>query len=399
MTTAEIIEMEEKYIAPTYTRPPIVLDRGAGVYLYDLENNRYLDFIGGIAVNSLGHGVPEIVGAIAQQTAKLIHGSNLYHTTPHVLLAQLLVEHAFPSKIFFCNSGSESIEAALKFTRKWAFGIGGEDKHEIISFEHSFHGRTYGAISATAQPKYHEGFKPMVPGMVYLPFNDIDALDQAVSKERTATVIIEPVQGEGGVNTVQGEFLKHLRMLCDERQVALIFDEIQCGLCRTGKFFAYQHHGIEPDVMTLAKPLAGGLPIGAVMMKPHIAEALKPGMHGSTFGANPVACHTALAVVQKMITENIAEQARKAGEALTDGLHVLQTKHKDIKEVRGSGLLIGIEFEDKVDGIVAACRKKGMLVGSAGEKVLRWAPPLVIEQSHIDEALHILEEVLVARGI
>ena len=374
-----------------------MLDRGAGVYLYDLENNRYLDFIGGIAVNSLGHAVPEIIGAIAQQTAKLMHVSNLYHTAPHVQLAKLLVDHAFPSKIFFCNSGSESIEAALKFTRRWAFGIGGEDKHEIVSFQDSFHGRTYGAISATAQPKYHEGFKPMLPGMVYLPFNDVDALDKAISAERTATVIVEPVQGEGGVNTAQIEFLKHLRALCDERQVALIFDEIQCGLCRTGKLFAYQHHGIEPDIMTLAKPLAGGLPIGAVMMKPHIAEALKPGLHGSTFGANPVACHTALAVVQKMIDENIAEQATKTGEALTNGLRALQTKHSDIKDIRGSGLLIGIEFEDKIDGILAACREKGLLVGSAGENVLRFAPPLILEQAHIDEALAILDEVLTAR--
>jgi acetylornithine/N-succinyldiaminopimelate aminotransferase len=397
MTTAEVIALEEKYIAPTYGRPPIVLDRGAGVYLYDLENNRYLDFIGGIAVNSLGHAVPEIIGAIAQQTAKLMHVSNLYHTAPHVQLAKLLVDHAFPSKIFFCNSGSESIEAALKFTRRWAFGIGGEDKHEIVSFQDSFHGRTYGAISATAQPKYHEGFKPMLPGMVYLPFNDVDALDKAISAERTATVIVEPVQGEGGVNTAQIEFLKHLRALCDERQVALIFDEIQCGLCRTGKLFAYQHHGIEPDIMTLAKPLAGGLPIGAVMMKPHIAEALKPGLHGSTFGANPVACHTALAVVQKMIDENIAEQATKTGEALTNGLRALQTKHSDIKDIRGSGLLIGIEFEDKIDGILAACREKGLLVGSAGENVLRFAPPLILEQAHIDEALAILDEVLTAR--
>jgi len=397
MTTAEVIALEEKYIAPTYGRPPIVLDRGAGVYLYDLENNRYLDFIGGIAVNSLGHAVPEIIGAIAQQTAKLMHVSNLYHTAPHVQLAKLLVDHAFPSKIFFCNSGSESIEAALKFTRRWAFGIGGEDKHEIVSSQDSFHGRTYGAISATAQPKYHEGFKPMLPGMVYLPFNDVDALDKAISAERTATVIVEPVQGEGGVNTAQIEFLKHLRALCDERQVALIFDEIQCGLCRTGKLFAYQHHGIEPDIMTLAKPLAGGLPIGAVMMKPHIAEALKPGLHGSTFGANPVACHTALAVVQKMIDENIAEQATKTGEALTNGLRALQTKHSDIKDIRGSGLLIGIEFEDKIDGILAACREKGLLVGSAGENVLRFAPPLILEQAHIDEALAILDEVLTAR--
>lgn len=397
MTTAEIIDLEEKYIAPTYVRPPMVLDRGAGMYLYDLENKRYLDFIGGIAVNSLGHAVPEIIGAVAQQTAKLMHVSNLYHTAPHVQLAQLLVEHAFPSKIFLCNSGSESIEAALKFTRRWAFGVGGDDKHEIVSFEHSFHGRTYGAVSATAQPKYHEGFKPMVPGMRYLPFNDIEALDKAVSAERTATVIVEPVQGEGGVNTAQVEFLKQLRALCDERKVALIFDEIQCGLCRTGKLFAYQHHGIEPDVMTLAKPLAGGLPIGAVMMKPHIAEELKPGMHGSTFGANPVACHTALAVVQKMIDENIADRAAASGKALTEGLRALQGKYDGIKEVRGFGLLIGIEFEDKVDGIVAACRDKGLLVGSAGEKVLRCAPPLVIEPSHIEEALGILDDVLAER--
>jgi len=398
MTTTEIIELEQKYLAPTYTRPPIVLDRGAGVYLYDMEGHRYLDFIGGIAVNSLGHAVPEIIGAVAQQSAKLMHVSNLYHTAPHAVLAQLLVENAFPAKVFFCNSGSESIEAALKFSRKWAQSVGGDEKHEIVSFEHSFHGRTYGAISATAQPKYHEGFAPMLPGMVYLPFNDADALDNAISEESTAVVIVEPLQGEGGVQPAQVEFLQTIRRICDERKVALIFDEIQCGLCRTGKLFAYQHHGIEPDLMTLAKPLGGGLPIGALLMKPHIAEVLKPGIHGSTFGANPVVCHTAIAVLRKMIDENIADRAQASGEALVAGLRTLQAQYKDIKEVRGLGLLIGIEFEGKVDSIVAACREKGMLVGSAGECVLRCAPSLVIEQCHIDEAIRILGEVLAERG-
>jgi predicted acetylornithine/succinylornithine family transaminase len=397
MTTADIIALEQKYLAPTYSRPPVVLDRGAGVYLYDLDGKRYLDFIGGIAVNSLGHAVPEIIGAAAQQTAKLMHVSNLYHTAPHALLAQLLVEHAFPSRVFFCNSGSESIEAALKFTRRWAHGIGGEAKHEIVSFEHSFHGRTYGAISATAQPKYHEGFKPMLPGMVYLPFNDPAALDAAVSEERTAAVVVEPIQGEGGVHPAQVDFLRQIRRLCDERKAALIFDEIQSGLCRTGKLFAYQHHGIEPDVMTLAKPLGGGLPIGAVLMKAPIAEALKPGIHGSTFGANPVVCHVALAVLRKMIDENMAEQAAQAGEALRAGLRELQKQHPDIKEVRGIGLLIGVEFEDKVEGIVTACRDRGMLIGSAGEKVLRCAPPLIIDQAHIDEGLGILAAALAER--
>ena len=397
MTTEEIIALEEAYIAPTYVRPPVVFDRGSGVYVYDLEGKRYLDFLGGIAVNSLGHGVPEIVGAVAQQTSKLMHISNLYHTEPHVKLAKLLVENAFPAKVFFCNSGSESIEAALKFTRRWASEVGGESKHEIVTFENAFHGRTYGAVSATAQPKYHEGFKPMLPGMVYLPLNQIEPLEEAISEERTAAVMVEPVQGEGGVNPSQIEFLTRLRKICDERRVALILDEIQCGLCRTGKFFAYQHHGIEPDVMTLAKPLAGGLPIGAVMMKPHIAEVLKPGMHGSTFGANPVACHVAHAVVSKMIDEGLDRRALEMGGKLTEGLKALGQKHDDLKDVRGTGLLIGVEFEDKVDGVVSACRESGLIVGTAGEKVLRCAPPLVIEQQHVDEALGIIGGALDAR--
>lgn len=397
MTTEEIIELEQKYLAPTYSRPPMVLDRGEGVYLYDLDGKRYLDFLGGIAVNSLGHGVPEIIGAVAQQTAKLMHASNLYHTAPHAMLARMLVEQAFPSKVFFCNSGSESVEAALKFSRRWAHSVGGDAKHEIVSFEHSFHGRTYGAISATAQPKYHEGFKPMLPGMVYLPFNNVETLNKAISEERTAVVIVEPVQGEGGVNPAQVKFLRRLRKLCDERKAALIFDEIQVGLCRTGKMFAYQHHGIEPDLMTLAKPLGGGLPIGAVLMKSHIADVLKPGLHGSTFGANPVACHVATAVLRKMIDENIADRTLASGKVLTAGLQGLKKKHKDLKEVRGLGLLIGVEFEDKVDDIVAACREKGLIVGSAGTNILRLAPPLVIEKSHMDEAVRILGEVLAER--
>ena len=397
MTTEEIIALEEEYIAPTYVRPPVVFDRGSGVYVYDLEGRRYLDFLGGIAVNSLGHGVPEIIGAVAQQTAKLMHVSNLYHTEPHVRLAKLLVDNAFPARVFFCNSGSESIEAALKFTRRWASDVGGEAKHEIVTFENAFHGRTYGAVSATAQPKYHEGFKSMVPGMVYLPLNEIEPLEEAISEEKTAAVLVEPVQGEGGVNPSQVEFLQHLRKLCDERKVALIFDEIQCGLCRTGKLFAYQHHGIEPDVMTLAKPLAGGLPIGAVMMRPHIAEVLKPGMHGSTFGANPVACHVAHAVVGKMIEEGLADRALEMGGKLTEGLRALGQKHADMKDVRGAGLLIGVEFEDKVDGIMGACRDAGLILGTAGEKVLRCAPPLVIGQEHVDEALGIIGDMLDAR--
>ncbi|MBM3263855.1 MAG: aspartate aminotransferase family protein [candidate division Zixibacteria bacterium] len=397
MTSAEIIEIEQKYLAPTYSRPPIVLDRGAGVYLYDMEGKRYLDFIGGIAVNSLGHAVPEILGAIAQQSAKLMHVSNLYHTAPHALLAKLLVDNAFPARVFFCNSGSESIEAALKFSRRWANSVGGEAKHEIVSFEHSFHGRTYGAISVTAQPKYHEGFKPMLPGTAYLPFNDADALDAAISEARTAAVVIEPVQGEGGIHPAQADFLRRLRQLCDERKVSLIFDEIQSGLCRTGKLFAYQHFGIEPDVMTLAKPLGGGLPIGTVLMKPHIAETLNPGLHGSTFGANPVACHVALSVLTKMIDERIADRAAASGEILKTKLRHLQNQFPDIKAVRGLGLLVGVEFEDKVEGIVAACRDRGMLIGSAGEKVLRLAPPLVIDPSHIDEAVGILGDTLADR--
>lgn len=397
MTTAEVIELEQQYLAPTYSRPPIVLDHGEGAYLYDMEGKRYLDFIGGIAVNSLGHSVPEIIGAVAQQTAKLMHVSNLYHTAPHARLAKLLVDQAFPSRVFFCNSGSESIEAALKFSRRWAHSIGGDAKHEIVSFEHSFHGRTYGAISATAQPKYHEGFKPMLPGMVYLPFNDTATLDAALSEERTAAVVIEPVQGEGGVNAAQAEFMRTLRNLCDERKIALIFDEIQCGLCRTGKFFAYQHHGIEPDLMTLAKPLGGGLPIGALLMKQHIADTLKPGLHGSTFGANPVVCHVALAVVTKMVEENLAERAATSGEILKTRLRQLQNQYGEITEVRGSGLLIGVEFGDKVDSIVAMCRDKGLLIGSAGDKVLRLAPPLIIDQRHIDEAAGILGTVLAER--
>ncbi|MBT5875828.1 MAG: aspartate aminotransferase family protein [Candidatus Latescibacteria bacterium] len=397
MTTQQIIDLENQYLAPTYGRPGIVLDRGSGNYIYDLDGKRYLDFIGGIAVNSLGHAVPEIIGAVSQQAAKLMHVSNLYHTAPHAILAQLLVENAFESKVFFCNSGSESIEAALKFSRRWAFAEGGEAKHEIVSFENSFHGRTYGAISATAQPKYHEGFAPMLPGMVYLPFNDLAALDQTISKEKTAAVLLEPLQGEGGVNTAQLEFLSKIRELCDERNVALIFDEIQCGLCRTGKFFAYQHSGIEPDVMTLAKPLGGGLPIGAVMMKPHVADQLKPGLHGSTFGANPVVCHVATAVVRKMLSEGIADRAASSGAVLMDGLRSLQGRHSDIKDVRGLGLLVGIEFEGEVAGLVAACQEEGLLVGSAGTNVLRCAPALTIDQQHIDEALNIISRVLDSR--
>ncbi len=393
MHTKEIIQAESDYIVQTYVRPPVVFSHGEGVYLYDMEGNKYLDFTSGIAVNALGHADQEWVAAVSQQASKLVHVSNLYHTAPHVQLAQKLVENSFADKVFFCNSGSEANETALKFARKWAKSTvpGMDSKAKIVAFSGGFHGRTIGALSTTYKEKYREPFMPLVPGVVFADFNDLESAREAITAE-TCAVIVEPVQGEGGVHPATAEFLQGLRTLCDENQALLIFDEVQCGLGRTGKLWAHEAYGVTPDIMTLAKPLAGGLPIGATLVTESVAEVMKPGDHGNTFAAGPLVCTVAQVVFDRINQPTFLQKVKENGEYL---LHRLKTMESDkVVAVRGSGLLVGVELNTAVKPFIEAVREKGMLIINAGENVIRLAPALIIGKNEIDQAVNTIETCL-----
>ncbi|HIP97038.1 MAG TPA: aspartate aminotransferase family protein, partial [Anaerolineae bacterium] len=377
----------------TYKRPPFVIERGEGVYLYDTEGRRYLDFVGGIAVNALGYGPPEVLAAIRDQAAKLIHVSNLYHTIPHAELAKLLVENSFADRVFFCNSGTEAIEGALKFARKWAKTNFGEDKIGIVAFSGSFHGRTFGALATTSREKYRKPFEPLLPGVTFARFNDVDSA-RAVVNEKTCAVIVEPLQGEGGVHPAREDFLVALRELCDAHNALLIFDEVQCGLGRTGTLWAHQPYGVQPDLMALAKPLGGGLPIGATLLTQRVADVITVGDHGSTFAANALICAVAQAVFRRLSDEDFLAGVREKGEYLAAKLEALKEKHPCLVEVRGRGLIWGLELTVKAEGLIARGYEEGLIVCSAGEKVSRLLPPLVVEKEHLDLAVEKLDGLL-----
>ncbi len=389
----EIIALEREYVLQTYRRPDFVLERGEGVYLFDSDGNRYLDLIGGIAVNALGYGDTEILEAIEQQAKKLVHVSNLYHTEPHARLAQLLTEHSFARRVFFCNSGTESVEAALKFARKWARLSHAPSKHEFVAFAGSFHGRTFGALSTTSNEKYRVPFEPLVPGVRFATFNDLVSASEVVCDE-TCAVIVEPVQGEGGVNLAERDFLVGLRELCDQHEALLIFDEVQCGLGRTGYLWAHEFYGVHPDIMCLAKPLGGGLPIGATLLTERVAEAIEPGDHGSTFAANPVVCSVAQVVLRRVSDPAFLASVRSKGETLESELKCLLETFPLVTEIRGRGLMWGIELEADVRQIVQKGQAMGLLMGSAGDHVLRLLPPLTIEQEHIAQVIDKLRRIL-----
>jgi len=400
MDAQAIIDLEQQYILQTYRRPPFVLERGDGVTLYDTEGKAYLDLVGGIAVNALGYGDPEVLSAIAEQSQKLIHISNLYHTIPHALLAQALVGRSFADRVFFCNTGTEAVEGALKFARKWAFegrrrqeeGFG-QDKYHIVAFTGSFHGRTVGALSITSKKKYREPFEPLMPGVRFAAFNDLAAAEDAID-DQVCAVIVEPVQGEGGVNLAETGFLQGLRALCDERRALLIFDEVQCGLGRTGTLWAHEHYGVTPDIMTLAKPLAGGLPIGAVLMTEDVAQVMKPGDHGSTFAANPVICAVAQVVFNRIAQDEFLASVRAKGEHIRDRLKQLKKESSLVSEVRGRGLMWGIDLTVEVNQVQQLGYEKGLLLGSAGPQTLRLLPPLTMTRDQIDVAMDKLSGIL-----
>lgn len=385
--------MGQEYVMNTYGRLPMALVKGEGAWVWDADGNKYLDFVGGIAVNSLGHAHPKVAAAICEQAQTMLHCSNIYWIEPQVKLAKLLVEHSCADKAFFCNSGAEANEGAIKLARKYAKLKYGEDKYEIITATNSFHGRTLATVTATGQTKYQKGFAPLPEGFSYVPFNDLEALTQSIGPH-TCAVMLEPVQGEGGVIPANPEYLKGVAKLCRENGLLLIFDEVQCGLGRTGKFLAHQHYQVEPDIITLAKALGGGFPIGAVLAKEEVAQAFKPGDHASTFGGNPLACSAALAAMDALLNDGIMENAVTVGQYFKEKLMGLAQKYAFSQEVRGSGLMLGLALTIEGKNIVAKCLAQGLLINCTNGKVLRFLPPLIITKEEVDQAVAILDQAM-----
>jgi len=389
----QIVAMDKQYYMPVFNRNPIVLSHGKGPYVYDNEGNQYLDFLAGIAVNLLGHGHPKLVAAIAEQAGRMIHCSNLYYTEPQALLAKKLAEASGMDRVFMGNSGAEANEGALKLARKYAKKVS-PGKVDIITAEHCFHGRTLATLTATAQPKYHKGYEPLPQGFKYVPFNDFSALQAAVD-EYTCAIMLEPIQGEGGVNLPDKDYLAKVRALCNDKKIVLIFDEIQSGMGRTGTMFACQQYGVKPDIMTAAKGLGGGVPIGAFMATEEVANAFSPGDHGTTFGGNPLVCAAANAVLTAMEEEGILANVQVIGAYMLAALRQLQDKYPQlIQEVRGKGLIQGIQLNRPGADIVAGCLQKGLIINCTAGNVLRFVPSLNITKQHVDEFITILDSVL-----
>ncbi len=396
MDTQEIIDLEHSYILQTYARPDFVLERGDGMHLFDTDGIQYLDFVSGLSVNALGYNNPTIGDAISAQARKLIHVSNLYHTIPAPRLAKMLCDSSFADRVFFCNSGTESWEAALKFARKWGYrNFEDRAKYKFIAMNNSFHGRTMGSVSTTGQPKYHKGFGPMLPGISFAEFNNLESVERLVDAE-TVAVILEPLQAEGGIHSGEPSFIEGLRQLCDEMKMLLVFDEIQSGLGRSGALFCYEHYGVTPDIMTLAKPLAGGLPIGATLMSQDVADAVEPSDHAATFGAHPVSCAVGIEVFRQLSDPGFIAAVRAKGDHLNGRLNALKERYPDkITEVRGRGLIAGAVLADvPAADVMGAFREREILVCAAGPDVVRFLPPLVVDQAHIDRVMDVFDEIL-----
>ncbi|KPK42045.1 MAG: acetylornithine aminotransferase [Omnitrophica WOR_2 bacterium SM23_29] len=387
--TEETMSLYYEYVMPTYARASLVMVRGKGIKAYDIEGREFLDFFPGWAVSGLGHCHPMVVAAIREQAKKIIHVSNNYYNELQGLLAKKIVETSFDGKVFFCNSGAEAVEGAIKLARK----VGHPSRYEIITMENSFHGRTLAAVAATGQPKYQEGFAPLPSGFVHAPFNDLEAVKSKVT-DKTIAIMVEPIQGEGGINVASEEFMNGLRQLCDEKGLLLIFDEIQTGMGRTGKMYCYQHYNITPDIMVLAKTLGGGFPIGALIANRDKADVLQPGSHASTFGGNPLACAASLATFEAIEKGNLIEKAKRRGRYLYNRLTYLKKDFPFVKVVRGKGLMQGVEMEIEGKAIVDKCVEKGLLINCTQKKVLRFMPPLIVKNAEIDKAVSILAEAL-----
>jgi len=389
MNSQQWIEKSDKYIMKTYGRYPIVPVKGKGSRLWDADGKEYLDFLGGVAVNNLGHCHPKVVAALQAQAAELIHCSNYYQIPQQIELAELLCNNSFADKAFFCNSGAEANEAAIKLARKYSRDTFGPERYEIITAADSFHGRTMATVSATGQEKVQRFFDPLLHGFKHVPFDDVAALEAAVTLT-TCAVMLEPIQGEGGINIPSPGYFEAVREICDRHGLLLIFDEVQVGMGRTGKMFAYEHFGVTPDIMTLAKALAGGAPIGTMLAKDKYAAAFVPGTHGSTFGGNPLVCAAAIATVRTILEDGLLNRCEEIGEYLTGELEALGRKFDFVKEVRGIGLMIGMSLAIPGAEIVKKGHDRGVLLNVTHDTVLRFVPPLVVTKQEIDAMIEIL---------
>ncbi len=392
-TYPEIVELEQKYLLNTYARYPLALARGKGVYVYDVEGKRYLDFVTGLGVNALGYAHPRIVKVIRDQAAKLIHVSNLYYNEYQGLLAEKLCAKSGLDRAFFSNSGTEAIEGVLKMARAAGHANGGPEKSIVVALDNSFHGRTMGALALTGQPKYRKDFDPMLEGVRFVPRNDIEALRAAVD-EKVCGIVLEPIQGEGGIQESSPEFLRACREAADQQQAALIFDEIQCGLGRTGQLFAFQHFGVTPDVVCIAKPIAAGLPMGAFLAKQHFAQHLSPGKHGTTFGGGPLTCRVALEYLAILEDENLLEQVRRVGAYFTEKLRELVAKFEIATEVRGVGAIQALQLTVPGKPILEGALAKGLLINVTQDTVIRFLTPFLLQEKHVDAGIRILRKLL-----
>ncbi|MEA3329107.1 MAG: aspartate aminotransferase family protein [Candidatus Omnitrophota bacterium] len=389
MKTKEVTDLYGKYVVPTYTQSPLVLVRGKGLMVWDIEGKQYLDFFPGWAVSGLGHCHPMVVNAVKDQCKRMIHISNNYYNHLQAKLAGVISKSSFGGKVFFCNSGAEANEAAIKFARIY----GGSGRFEIITMKNSFHGRTLATVAATGQDKIKKGFDPLPEGFKHAPFNDFEAVKNAVT-DKTTAIMLEPIQGEGGINIASKDYMFSLKQLCNEKNLLLIFDEVQTGMGRTGEMFCYQHYGVIPDIMTLAKSLGGGVPIGAMAVRADIAHTLKAGSHASTFGGSPLVCRAALAVFKAIEKDRLLNNVNLISKYLFDRLDNLREKYGIIKEIRGLGLMIGVELREECKPLAEECVKRGLLINCTQGNVLRLMPPLIVSKKHVDKALSILDKAL-----
>ncbi|MBI4650871.1 aspartate aminotransferase family protein [Candidatus Desantisbacteria bacterium] len=397
MEFKKIKDNYNKYIMNTYLQNDICLINGKGIYVFDTEGKKYMDFISGISVINLGYSHPEWVKVLQKQINRIVHSSNLYYIEPQARLAELLIKNSINGKCFFCNSGAEANEAAIKLARKFSKDHYGENKFEIITMEKSFHGRTLATITATGQKKYQEGFSPLMPGFIYTPFNDFKALKNKVTK-KTCAIMLELVQAEGGINVAEKKFIEDTAALCKDKNILLLIDEIQTGIGRCGEMFAYKLYNVDPDIFTLAKALGSGIPIGAMIAKKEIAETFKPGTHASTFGGNHLACIAALSTINTDLNKKLIANARETGKYLLECLMKIKNKYSFVKDVRGKGLLIGMELSYPAHPIVKKCQEKGILLNCIQNTVLRFAPPLIITKKEIDYMIKILDKELSQGG-
>ena len=394
MEMKKLLEDSDNYLMHTYNRFPVAIRKGRGMKVWGTDGKEYLDFLGGVAVNCLGHCHPKVVVAIQKQAQRLIHISNYFHIESQTKLAKILVDNSFADKVFFCNSGAEANEAAIKLSRRYFKESLGQNKFEFITAINSFHGRTIATLSATGQEKFKKGFDPLVPGFKHVEFNDIDAIEKAITKN-TCAVMLEPIQGESGVKIPDPDYMREVRKLCDRHGILLVLDEVQTGMGRTGKLFAYEHYGITPDIMTLAKGLGGGVPIGAMLATDKIAAAFEPGTHGSTFGGNPLACSAALATIDVLLEGDfVLDQCRRMGKYFKNRLEEMKKEFPSvIADVRGMGLLVGMELTRDGAPMVKACMEKGALINCTAGNILRFMPPLIITEKDIDHLIDILEQI------